>query len=192
VFVHYFNTHNLRKTFLGEVDGLDDSLQDLENKTNELLSLQDRFEKYKSDFLAKSQARMKEISQKKYGKRDSSSNSSMSDAPSTPSPIIPKSRPAYTSTPTSVSSPSDTSFTRSPALPSNQLLERLARSTPTKLSKREMYALNNRNYEKLPEVKKMKEQHAEKEAIKQRKEKIKQMDKELREKRKRGSPKDML
>ena len=69
-------------------------------------------------------------------------------------------------------------------MPSNQLLERLARSTPTKLSKQEMYALNNRNYEKLPEVKKMKAQQAEKEALKQRKEKIKQMDKELREKRK--------
>ena len=29
------------------MDGLDDSIIDLENKTNELLSLQERFEKYK-------------------------------------------------------------------------------------------------------------------------------------------------
>jgi hypothetical protein len=60
--------------------------------------------------------------------------------------------------------------------PPAHLLERLSRSSPTKVTRKEMLEINKRNYGKLPEVKKMREQQEKRDILRERKEKIKAMD----------------
>lgn len=61
--------------------------------------------------------------------------------------------------------------------PSAELLERLAFGVKAKVSKSEMKALTNKNYEMLPEIIKRKEEEKKKEEMKKRLEKVKEMDK---------------
>ena len=49
-----------------------------------------------------------------------------------------------------------------------ELMDRLAKGTRVEVSKKEMYALTNKNYENLPEVKRRKEEEKKKEEYKLR------------------------
>lgn len=69
-------------------------------------------------------------------------------------------------------------------MPPTQLLERLAKGEKTKMSVKEMKELSKKNFYKLPEVLKRKEEEQIKQdklnALKMRKEKVKMMDQKLR------------
>ena len=56
------------------------------------------------------------------------------------------------------------------------LMDRLAKGTRAEVSKKEMRALNNKNYENLPEVKKRKEEERKKEEFKMRQQKAKEVE----------------
>lgn len=55
-------------------------------------------------------------------------------------------------------------------------MKRLATGEKVKVEKKEMLAMNNKNYGLLPEVKRKQEELEKNESIKQRKQKVKEMD----------------
>ena len=65
--------------------------------------------------------------------------------------------------------------------PSAELLERLAYGKKTKIDRKEMLELTNRNFEQLPEVKRKKEEGRKKEEQQIRKEKVRELDQKIRD-----------
>ncbi|KAM3127900.1 hypothetical protein pb186bvf_019970, partial [Paramecium bursaria] len=63
----------------------------------------------------------------------------------------------------------------------SKLMSRLAMGEKVKVDKKEMLALTNKNYEQLPEIKQKKEQQEKNESIKQRKQKVKELDQKVRD-----------
>ena len=59
--------------------------------------------------------------------------------------------------------------------PNPELLERLALGKKTKVNKKDMLALTNKNYELLPEIKKRKEEEKKKEELKKRQDRAKEL-----------------